>query len=446
MAFADNPIINSPFEKPQQYFELDEEGQPTGKKLPGRRESVQVVPVPAARRRGPRQRELALEEETSPNTIVNAIRIEVDQWRELPTNQWGVTPETQRLLQHWRDPARERKQFFCQREAIETLIWLTEVAPKKFSEDIKNANAEANPGLYRLACKMATGAGKTTVMAMIIAWQAVNKARRPDSKKFSDAFLIVAPGITIRDRLRVLNPGDPSNTYEYFDLVPSDLMDAVRRARIVITNYHAFMLREKEHVSKLNRQILGGREGEKKFTETEGEMIARVAPELMGRKNIIVLNDEAHHCYRRKVGGEDEEEEEEDLKGEDREEAERNEKAARVWINGLEAFERKLGIDAVYDLSATPFFLRGSGYREGTLFPWVVSDFSLMDAIESGIVKVPRIPVLDDAISGELPKFRDVYNYIRKENPRALPAKGRGKQAKSAMASCAPRRGHRRAL
>ncbi len=333
-------------------------------------------------------------------------------------------------MQHWRDPARERKQFFCQCEAIETLIWLTEVAPKKFSEDIKNANAEANPGLYRLACKMATGAGKTTVMAMIIAWQAVNKARHPDSKKFSDAFLIVSPGITIRDRLRVLNPGDPSNTYEYFDLVPTDLMDAVRRARIVITNYHAFMLRETEHVSKLNRQILGGRAGEKKFTETEGEMIARVAPELMGRKNIIVLNDEAHHCYRHKVGGE---EAQEHLTGEDREEAERNKKAARVWINGLETFERKLSIDAVYDLSATPFFLRGSGYPEGTLFPWVVSDFSLMDAIESGIVKVPRIPVLDDAVSGELPKFRDVYNYIRKDNPRALPAKGRGKQAKGAM-------------
>ena len=303
MAFADDPIINSPFDKPQWHFELDEEGQPTGKKLPGRRQSVQVVPVPAARRRGPRQRELDLEEKTSPNTLVNAIRIEVDQWRDLPPSQWGVTPETQRLLLHWRDPTRERKQFFCQREAIETLIWLTEVAPKKFSEDVKNANAEANPGLYRLACKMATGAGKTSVMAMIIAWQAVNKARHPDSKKFSDAFLIVAPGITIRDRLRVLNPGDPSNSYEFFDLVPTDLIDSVRRARIVITNYHAFMLREKEHVSKLNRQILGGREGEKKFTETEGEMIARVAPELMGRKNIIVLNDEAHHCYRRKVGG-----------------------------------------------------------------------------------------------------------------------------------------------
>jgi type III restriction enzyme len=431
MGFTDNPIINSPFERPQWHFELDDEGQPTGKKLPDRRESVQVVPVPAAKRRGPRQRELALEEKTTSNTLVNAIRKDVDQWRELPPSQWGVTPETQRLLLHWRDPHRERKQFFCQREAIETLIWLTEVAPKKFSEDIKNANAEANPGLYRLACKMATGAGKTSVMAMIIAWQAVNKARRPNAKNFSDAFLIVTPGITIRDRLRVLNPGDPNNSYEYFDLVPSDLMDAVRRARIVITNYHSFMLREKEQVSKLNRQILGGREGEKRFTETEGDMVLRVAKELMGRKNIIVLNDEAHHCYRRKVGGE--EEEEEDLKGEDREEAEKNEKAARVWISGIEAFERKLGVDAIYDLSATPFFLRGSGYPEGTLFPWVVSDFGLLDAIESGIVKVPRIPVLDDAISGDLPKFRDVYNAIRKDNPRALPAKGRGKQAKSAM-------------
>ena len=149
----------------------------------------------------------------------------------------------------------------------------------------------------------------------------------------------------------------------------------------------------------------------------------------MGRKNIIVLNDEAHHCYRHKAGNE----KQEDLTGEDREEAKKNEEAARVWISGLEAFDRKRGIGAIYDVSATPFFLRGSGYPEGTLFPWVVSDFSLMDAIESGIVKVPRLPVLDDAVQGELPKFRDVYNVIRKDNPRALPAKGRGKQAKSAM-------------
>ena len=243
------------------------------------------MPVPAARRRGPRQRELALEEKTTSNTLVNAIRIEVDQWRELADRASGVS--------------RRRHNVFCctgaipiasasnssvSCEAIETLIWLTEVAPKKFSEDITNANAEANPGLYRLACKMATGAGKTTVMAMIIAWQAVNKARRPDSKKFSDAFLDRHARHHDSRPPASFNPGDPSNTYEYFDLVPSDLMDAVRRARIVITNYHAFMLRETEQVSKLNRQILGGREGEKSFTETEGEMIARVAPELMGRR------------------------------------------------------------------------------------------------------------------------------------------------------------------
>ncbi|RUX06160.1 restriction endonuclease, partial [Mesorhizobium sp. M8A.F.Ca.ET.059.01.1.1] len=128
-------------------------------------------------------------------------------------------------------------------------------------------------------------------------------------------------------------------------------------------------LRETEQVSKLNRQILGGRDGEKKFTETEGQMIARVAPELMGRKGIIVLNDEAHHCYRHKVGGD-----EEVLSTEEREEAAQNEKAARVWISGVDAFDRKIGVRAVYDVSATPFFLRGSGYPEGTLFPWVVSD------------------------------------------------------------------------
>lgn len=426
MAFTDSPIINSPFDRPQWYFELDGDGQPTGTKLAGRRKSAYVVPVPAARRRG-LQHEMALGEETE-NTLANEIRTHVEQWRDLPPGQWGVSPETQRLLLHWRDTDRERKLFFCQREAVETLIWLTEVAPKKFKDDIEAANAEANPGLYRLACKMATGAGKTTVMAMIIAWHSVNRARRPGSKHFSDAFLIVTPGITIKDRLRVLKPQDPQNIYQQLDLVPRDLMDAVLKARIVITNYHAFMLRETQQVSKLNRQILGGREGEKRFTETPGEMVARVCREggadLMGRKNIIVLNDEAHHCYRRKVGGE-EDAEAAPLTAEERAEAEENSKAAHVWIGGLEAFKDQLGIEAIYDLSATPFFLGGSGYGEGKLFPWVVSDFGLMDAIESGIVKVPRLPVVDDAIKGDLPKFRDVYNVIREDNPRAFPMRGR---------------------
>jgi type III restriction enzyme len=426
LGFADSPIINSPFEKPLGHFELDGDGQPTGKKLAGRRESRYVVPVPAARRRGPQQGALALEDKVTTNVLVNEIRTHVDQWRELPPSQWGVTPETQRLLLHWRDDDRERKLFFCQREAVETLIWLTEVAPKKFKDDIERANAEANPGLYRLASKMATGAGKTTVMAMIIAWHSINRDRRRNSRVFSDAFLVVAPGITIKDRLRVLKPQDAQNIYEQLDLVPGDMMDAIRKARIVITNYHAFMLKEKEQVSKLNRQILGGREGEKRFTETVGEMVARVCREggadLMGRKNVVVLNDEAHHCYRHRLV---EDENDVPITAEERAEAEENTKAARVWISGLEAFSAITGIEAIYDLSATPFFLRGSGYPEGQLFSWVVSDFGLLDAIESGIVKVPRLPVVDDAIRGDLPKFRDVYNVIREENPRAFPMKRR---------------------
>jgi type III restriction enzyme len=146
-------------------FELDGDGQPTGKKLPDRRKSVYVVPIPAARRRGGQQGQLALEGEETTNVLVNKIRQEVDKWRDLPPAQWKVTLETQRLLLHWRDPDRERKLFFCQGEAVETLIWLTEVAPESFRDEIRAASNEANPGLYRLACKMATGAGKTTVMA-----------------------------------------------------------------------------------------------------------------------------------------------------------------------------------------------------------------------------------------------------------------------------------------
>ena len=225
----------------------------------------------------------------------------------------------------------------------------------------------------------------------------------------------------------MLYPSNSENIYQALDLVPTDLLESVRKARIVITNYHAFMLREKEQVPKLDRLILGGREGEKSFTETEGDMIARVGKDLLGRKNIIVLNDEAHHCYRRKVGAEARNGEA--LTADEKAEAKRNDEAARVWISGLESFARKIGIEAVYDLSATPFFLRGSGYAEGLLFPWVVSDFSLMDAIESGIVKVPRLPVLDNSIQGELPKFRDVYRYISKD----LSKKGRGSQAKALM-------------
>ena len=306
---------------------------------------------------------------------------------------------------------------------METIIWLTEVASKQRPEvrrRIEQFNSEANPELFRIASKMATGSGKTTVMAMLIAWQAVNFARRPSAKLFADAFLIVTPGITIKDRLRVLLPSDPQNYYETRNLIPRDMLEAVRKARVVITNYHALKLREELQAPKLTKQILQGRDEAPSTIETEGKMIRRVCPGLMGRQNVVVINDEAHHCYRHKVG----EEEERKVAAEEREEAKKNEEAARVWISGLEAIKRKLGLRVVYDLSATPFFLRGSGYREGRLFGWVVSDFSLMDAIESGIVKIPRVPVSDDQVGKLMPVYRDLYKHIRGD----LPKKGRAKQ------------------
>ena len=178
-------------------------------------------------------------------------------------------------------------------------------------------------------------------------------------------------------------------------------------------------MREKVAVGKLTKQVLGNG-GTSAFTETPDEMVRRVCRGFGAKKNVLVINDEAHHCYRGKP-----EPEPVKLVGDERKEAEKRDQEARIWINGLEAVKRKLGVRAVYDLSATPFFLRGSGYPEGTLFPWVVSDFSLIDAIEAGIVKVPRVPVADNSMTGEQPTYRDLWYRIREH----LPKKGRGTEA-----------------
>lgn len=323
------------------------------------------------------------------------------------------------MLKHWRNHDFQGvRPFFCQIEAVETIIWLTEVARrnqkyKRFWTHIESANAGANPELLRLAMKMATGAGKTTVMAMLIAWQTINSVRSPTSKLFTRGFLIVAPGITIKDRLRVLQPNDPDSYYASRELVPPDMVNELGRAKIVITNYHALQMREIMDASKVARSLLRGRSEPIQSKETEGQIVRRVAGSLMGIKNIVVINDEAHHCYREKPEGEQSK-----LKGDERKEAEENSKAARLWINGIEAFKRKLGVLAVYDLSATPFFLSGSGWAEGTLFPWTVSDFSLMDAIECGIVKLPRIPVDDNIPSEDMPILRNLWDHIGKDMPK----------------------------
>ena len=413
----ENPILNSPFEEPRRHFRFSDEGI-TNEIIDGRRVSSYFVPIPKPKSRGGKMQAVFdtewTQERIEENKFINQVRERVARWRQ--GGYVGVTKTTASLLEYWKNPERTRRLFFCQLEALETAIYITEVASKYndawIENDLRKANEAANPALYRTAIKMATGSGKTVVMAMLIAWHTLNKIANLQDARFSDAFLIVTPGITIRDRLRVLYPNDPENYYQQLDIVPSNRREEMGRAKLVITNFHTFRLRERTSVGRVTKEILGeGSSGA--FTETPDQMVHRACKSLGNKKNIVVLNDEAHHCYRRKPDGD-----EEKLAGDDRREAEKRDEEARIWISGLEAIQAKLGIRAMYDLSATPFFLRGSGYKEGWLFPWVVSDFSLIDAIESGIVKVPRVPVADDSVTGSQPTYRDLWLRIRENLPR----------------------------
>ncbi len=413
----DNPIINSPFREPTRHHRFSDDGI-TNEMVDGRRSSAYFIPIPRPRGRG-RDRQLFETEWTQDrvqeNAFINKVREKVNSWRAGRYQE--VTSTTRALLDYWTHPERENRLFFCQIEALETAIYITELGKYDpwIENDLRKFNADANPDLYRMAFKMATGSGKTVVMGMLIAWQALNKLANPQDARFSDAFLIVSPGITIRDRLRVLLPNDPQNYYRERDIVPPSLVEQLGKAKILITNFHAFKPREKGDAGRLTKSILDPT-GKGAFTEAPDQMVRRVCRELGTKHQIVVLNDEAHHCYRRKSEGE-----EVQLAGDERREAQKREEEARVWISGLEAVKAKLGVKVVYDLSATPFFLRGSGYPEGTLFPWVVSDFSLIDAIEAGIVKIPRVPVEDNSKQGESPTYRDLWLKIRED----LPKKGR---------------------
>ncbi len=454
-AFYRQPILNNPYAPPTRHWETTDDGQPTHRIMEFRRPASFITPIPKPKKRkrrgqaAPEQATLAIDEGRGLSTekqqydatsTINVIRSMVRDWRlaDYP----NAMPETRRLLIHWRShDFTGYRPFFCQREAVETAIWLTEIAPqagvraRQMLDSLDAANNEANPELARLALKMATGSGKTTVMAMLIAWQTINAVRHPSSRRYTKGFLVVTPGITIRDRLRVLQPNDPDAYYEQRELVPRDMFGDLVQARIVITNYHAFKLRETMQLSAGGRRLLQGRTGDAvNTTESEGQMIQRVAPELMGMRNIMVINDEAHHCYREKPPEADDVA----LKGDERKEAKERNEAARLWINGLEAVGRTLGIRRVIDLSATPFFLRGSGYEEGTLFPWTMSDCSLMDAIECGIVKLPRVPVSDNIPGDEMPRYRNLWKHIRTKMPRKGRQKPRTWTPWPCLSNCRP--------
>ena len=356
-AFFESPVLNSPYEAPGRYWELDADGRPTGNILDGRRRAAYITPIARARRdsgTSALQGVLDLgikaghdEQRYDQYDLINDVRNEVAKWRGFPEPNWSVTPETAKLLKHWRSGRfQNQRPFFCQVEAAEIYIWLTEVAPRtevgrRILAFIASGNEDANPGIERVALKLATGAGKTTVMAMIIAWQTINAVRSPSSRKFTNAFIVVSPGLTIRDRLRVLKPNDPDEYYLHREIIPQEFAHDIKKARIVVTNYHAFKPRELLEVASGTRALLEGRHGQNEFatTESPGQMLQRVMKELMGAKRILVINDEAHHCYREKPMTE--EERKAKLEREEMDEIAERKEMARVWISGIEAIARR---------------------------------------------------------------------------------------------------------
>ncbi|PZU46938.1 MAG: restriction endonuclease [Microbacterium sp.] len=419
-ALAD-PILNGPYDPPERHFALGPDG-PTGEIRPGRRPSESFIPIPQerkGRRTAVDDTQQAFDfdltgERREANDTINGLRRDVELWRA--RGYGGVTPITRKLLLHWSDPARENRVLYCQREAAETAIFLTEVAGRHGTTDWRRRldvdNEEHNAGLPRIALKMATGSGKTVVMAMLIAWQTLNKLQSPRDIRFANKFLVVAPGITIRDRLAVLKPELPGNYYDERDLIPADLRARMGDARIVIVNYHAFLPRESKEfkgVNTVTKKILAQSDDLDRFKETPARTVARVLRDFGSDPGqIVVFNDEAHHCYQDKPTSGALSKEEREANAD-----------ARVWFKGLLAIARTkgYGIKQVFDLSATPFYLGGSGWNEGYIFPWTVSDFSLMDAIESGIVKIPRLPVDDDA-TGETTTYRHLWGHIKDALPK----------------------------
>lgn len=445
-ASLSNPVLNSAYDEPTRHFEMGDHG-PTGSIVESRRPSEFFIPIPKPKKgRGRNAPAPTLDfgsltdERVEKNDKIDQLRDALRDWRR--QNYPGVTAISRKLLLHWSDPSREDRILFAQREAAETAIYLAEVVGRDkydrsslagidWRDTLAAANAEHNAGLPRVALKMATGAGKTIVMAMLIAWHTLNKVNQPQDSRFVKRFLIVTPGITIKDRLKVLQPTEPRDV-NYFDLrgvVPQDLRAQLNQADVHIVNYHQFMARTtaagKGISANTRKLLLAGKSDQGAFTETPQMVVTRVLDKLGRDKGeIIVFNDEAHHCYQPK-----------DLDEKvDADTKEANEDA-RVWFRGLVDIRKygnrgKEGIKTVYDLSATPFYLKGSGYGEGSIFPWVVSDFGLMDAIESGIVKVPRLPV-DDNAQGDLVTYLHLYEQVKddpgwpkKVSLSALPAPG----------------------
>lgn len=423
MPRSNSLILNSPYTPPNHYWEFVEEGLPL-KPVEGEHPTDNTLTEPPTNpysgqnsesvgqnsslrcREGRRPAGYMVADPLAkpyqdkgtfvPLPLVNKIRKRVARWRE--GGYAGVTGITKILLEHWqdRDPKEEHPFFFCQIEAIETLIWITEApAAEKLGIDIPDDGGTADGKVFnRLCCKLATGTGKTVVMAMLIAWQAINRATYPKDGRFAKDVLIVAPNLTVRERLAVLQPSHDSNYYKEFNVVPISLREKLFQAKVLIRNWHALNWENEEQIKKKKSVDKRGAKSDQAYTR-------EVLGELATARNFIVINDEAHHAWRvpavSKIAGVTKEQITE----------------ATKWVGGLDRLHKTRGILYCFDFSATPFAPSGHKTSEESLFGWIVSDFGLNDAIEAGLVKTPRIVVRDDALPDAKtykPKLYHLYN------------------------------------
>jgi type III restriction enzyme len=369
---AGDLILNTPFEEPSRHWVYDRKHL-IFTETEGRRSAGYVVATPDGGHDDPGQ--------FIPLPLVNQIRERVKAWRMgdeangIP--QWnGVTGTTRRLLEHWCDPEqREAHQFFfCQLEAIETLIWLTEASPA----DRLGIEIPGDGGSFQRWCsKMATGSGKTIVMAMLIAWQALNKATYGNGTRFGKHFLVIAPGLTVRNRLQVLVPDAPGNYYDEFSIVPGGEYEKLRQATVRIHNWHHLGWESEDQIAK--RKSV-----DKRGALSDEAYVREVLGDAASARDWLVINDEAHHAWRVPA--------ESKVRGVAKVDIEE----ATKWVGGLDRLHRARGIRQAFDFSATPFAPSGKKSSEEALFGWVVSDFGLNDAIESGLVKTPRVVVRDN--------------------------------------------------
>ncbi len=380
-------IINSPFAEPKRHWHYQRETQKFSLKE-GRRPAGYVIASESSRSFDDPGRFVPIE-------LVNQIRPRVQAWRE--GGYAGVTGITRRLLEHWNDPEQRdssKRIFFCGLEAMETLIWLTE-APS--SERVGLAIPSDGGAFQRLCCKMATGSGKTVVMAMVVAWQALNKAAYPQDDRYARHIFIVAPGLTVKSRLQVLVPSGPGNYYDEFSVVPAGLREQLRQGKVLVRNWHILNWETDEKLKK-RRSV------DKRGAKSDEAYVREVLGEMATARNIVVINDEAHHAWR--VNPESKKAKIDRALIEE----------ATKWVGGLDRIHSARRILRCFDFSATPFSPSGKQSSEEALFGWIVSDFGLNDAIEAGLVKTPRIVVRTNTIPDAATykdKLYHIYDHVR---------------------------------